>query len=456
MKHVVWLALLTGLLLQVAEAAFAQKTIRVECRFNACPRNPQLFQFNGFHFEPILAFEVAADNHYTLRIPALSEPQLFYIGIDENTLRPLLLGTEDGVALEGECGAPQRATLRNSPLNDDYERLKNRIQHFRGVQNRQLNAYRLAGNDEERLQALVAEMAELDQEKINFLDSLRRVNTFFAKIAALNTYLSYFNHNRDHYANEIEYFANEYFRHADFEDPTYERLPWVFETFRAYAMTISNVGLTEESHREVLRAMVERTPAGSGARQYAYGGVIDYLRERNAPNLAYFSERFLEEFPSAHPLVRAKAEAYLARARSFEIGGEAPDFAQAAPDGKELRLSDLRGQVVLVDFWASWCGPCRKENPHVVKLYKRFKDKGFTVLGVSLDQDRNRWLQAIEKDGLEWYHVSDLKGWSNAVAKAYNVTSIPHTLLLDKEGRIIARNLRGYALEEKLNTLFTQ
>src|SRR5690606_2445784 len=139
---------------------------------------------------------------------------------------------------------------------------------------------------------------------------------------------------------------------------------------------------------------------------------------------------------------------------AFMIGGEAPDFTQNQPDGTPFSLSNLRGKVVLVDFWASWCGPCRRENPNVVKLYNRYKSQGFDILGVSLDKTQDRWVQAIEQDGLIWHHISDLKGWANEVAKMYGVSSIPHTILLDKEGRILARNLRGPQLEEKLREIF--
>jgi peroxiredoxin len=127
------------------------------------------------------------------------------------------------------------------------------------------------------------------------------------------------------------------------------------------------------------------------------------------------------------------------------------DFELPTPEGETLKLSDIVGEnILLLDFWASWCGPCRRENPNVVATYKEFHDKGFDVLGVSLDKDKTNWLKAIDDDNLVWHHVSDLKYWNSAAAKLYGVNSIPHTILLDKNGVIIAKNLRGDALKEKL------
>jgi peroxiredoxin len=131
-------------------------------------------------------------------------------------------------------------------------------------------------------------------------------------------------------------------------------------------------------------------------------------------------------------------------------GAVAPDFTQKTPEGTDLSLSDLRGKVVLIDFWASWCGPCRRENPYVVQLYNQYKDKGFEILGVSLDRNRESWLQAIKDDNLTWKHVSDLQFWQNAAAKLYGVSSIPHTVLIDREGKIIARGLRSAELSQLL------
>jgi peroxiredoxin len=135
---------------------------------------------------------------------------------------------------------------------------------------------------------------------------------------------------------------------------------------------------------------------------------------------------------------------------STAIGVKAKDFSQTDTQGKNVSLADYKGKYVLIDFWASWCGPCRAENPNVVTAYEKYKDKGFDILGVSLDEDREAWLKAIATDKLMWKQVSDLKGWDNAVSKQYGVESIPANFLLDKEGVIVAKGLRGADLERKL------
>lgn len=138
------------------------------------------------------------------------------------------------------------------------------------------------------------------------------------------------------------------------------------------------------------------------------------------------------------------------------IGQKAPEISLPDPEGKTVTLSSLKGKYVLVDFWAYWCKPCRNENPNVVKAYKQFKDKGFEVFGVSLDRNKEDWLSAIKEDGLTWTHVSDLKYFESQAALDYNINAIPFSILVDPDGVIIAKNLRGDALQKKLAEVFNK
>jgi len=174
--------------------------------------------------------------------------------------------------------------------------------------------------------------------------------------------------------------------------------------------------------------------------------------EKEMASLIEIADRLGKARPT-NPQVRQFVN-NLQRLQGVNEGALAPEINLATPAGPNLALSSLRGKYVLIDFWASWCGPCRRENPNVVKTYAAYKDKGFEIFGVSLDQNREAWLKAIEADKLVWKHVSDLQYWNSAGAQAYQVNSIPQTFLVDPDGRIIAKGLRGAALDSYLAKLF--
>ena len=189
-------------------------------------------------------------------------------------------------------------------------------------------------------------------------------------------------------------------------------------------------------------------------------GVLMFLdvfpREQNAALHAEVITALHDKYPD-HLIVQDRWNYMNSPANRVAIGAIAPDLEFPDPDGKMRKLSDLRGKVVLLDFWASWCGPCRRENPNVTKIYAQYHDKGFEVFSVSLDSDAASWKRAIEADKLVWpNHVSDLKKWQSQAAAIYGVRSIPSTFLLDKEGRIIQRDLRGADLERAVKQLVEQ
>ncbi|MEQ9440312.1 MAG: TlpA disulfide reductase family protein [Cyclobacteriaceae bacterium] len=168
--------------------------------------------------------------------------------------------------------------------------------------------------------------------------------------------------------------------------------------------------------------------------------------------LSDLADRFKEEMPDS-PYTQQFVE-QVESLRTLAIGMPAPDIRLPNPEGDTISLSSLSGNYVMIDFWAAWCKPCRMENPNVVRLYNKYKDKGFEIYGVSLDQTKQAWVEAIKKDQLTWKHVSDLRYFDSQAAKLYNINAIPATVLIDPDGKIVAKNLRGQALEERLAEIF--
>ncbi|MEE1945554.1 TlpA disulfide reductase family protein [Pedobacter sp. KR3-3] len=174
----------------------------------------------------------------------------------------------------------------------------------------------------------------------------------------------------------------------------------------------------------------------------------------------YFENKELQQvYASLSPALKTTSYALVIKNNDIKpvdivVGQPIANFEQNNQFGKPVSVSDFKGKYLLVDFWASWCVPCRQENPTVVKAYQQYKNRGFEVLSVSLDDDKKAWVKAIKADGLKWVHVSDLGGWQNAVSRMFNIQGIPTNILIDKNGIVLAKDLRGEDLEKKLSEIF--
>ena len=425
----------------------AQRQITLTADLAGCGAAPRLYRFTGFGFEPLLPLAEGPDGKYSVTL-TLKEPVFRYLGTEPGKAVPIILGAEDSVGVEGSCGNLRAAAVTGSPINTAYAELKGDFDAFNERYTTLIQDITVI-EDERVNREGEAAMRELDKEKEALVARMQVEYPLLGRVASLNTYLSHYSAAPGAYPDQLSHYIDTYFRFVDFDDPGYNDLSWTFEGTRGYVSSLLQA-LPADRVAGVVLEQTERWPAGSPARFLARGGALAALLPKKHPATTPVAEALIAEYADDYPGEIAFVRQQTAGLASFTVGAPAPLFTAETPEGDSVSLEDLRGQVVLLDFWASWCGPCRRENPNVVRMYHKYKDQGFEILGISLDDRRERWLKAIADDELDWLHVSDLGGWSSVYGRLYGVTSIPQTVLLDREGNILARNLRGADLERKL------
>ncbi len=448
MRHFFTLLLTIGSLLAYGQS----KNITMSCDLKNCGADSiNLYEFNGMSFDMVKAAK--GENRVAkFELNKSTTPRMYYVGFSISDLRPVILGTEDNVNINVVCEAVKKSDIPGSPINKAYDGLLMKLSEIRFQENQIFSTYTSSQRTEKNEADFKKSLADLDKRKISLKDSLMKINAFLGNTAAINTYLSFAN-NKGKYTDEIDYFANEFFKQSKLDDKNLEQNPWVTEIFKAYTQTLQRVGRGNTYIINSIRTQLKKIPQTSNTYRLALGGVVSGIEQNTDVLFVEFADEFSTKYAKTNSMDIGLLKPRLDAIKQLMIGLPAPDFTLETPDGKKVSLKDFKGKVVLIDFWASWCGPCRRENPNVVAMYNRYKNKGFEILGVSLDRSKEPWIKAIADDKLTWPHVSDLKGWGSSAAALYGITSIPHTVLVDRDGRIVARQLRGEVLGKKLEEI---
>jgi peroxiredoxin len=390
---------------------------------------------------------------------------LYFLGPDQTYGTLILLGEEAEVEVKGEANMINNAQLI-SPGNEAMRKFTEQafIRNNK-MQNLTQQLYYAKQSTPDKVGDIERQLAAQTDENLKWLDSVSKGSAFSAKLAPYFMYRPFTGEVAKKYASEIEFYKEENLNFINFNDETLPFVPYFAANVAQYFESLAGNGIsTAEITKKFTQYWSKIDPKNTGIQEIYQIAALTGLSNGNpvpANPDAFLSvyELYKKNSPKDAKMTfwTQKADILMGekkKAAAFSEGAEALDFRLPDPNGNMIALSDLRGKIVLVDFWASWCGPCRMENPNVVKMYAKYKDKGFEILGVSLDKEKQAWLQAIQQDGLTWKHVSDLKYWQCEAARLYNVTGIPMTFLIGKDGKIIGKNLRGPALENKLKELF--
>lgn len=418
-----------------------------------------LFEIIGKEATPIgsVALEktgVAAKFTMFCKLP---QKAIYLLGPNPQQSTQIILGDEDPVNFAANCTQVNAtASITNSPQNDAFKTFTNTInQYNQNIQQSYNNLRMFSMSNPSVVPQLQTELQNLQQQRATFLEGEVNKGGLLGKIASLYYFRPFGSDPNDaaKYQNDRYYLMNEFFAGIDMNDPQLSTIPQFYSRCSEYTASLGQGGIPEDSLSSRIDGLLASVKVGSPNHMTALRAFLEGFQQSKSSLYVQYGRKYLAEYTDSSPL----SQQIRANVSAMEItatGAIPPDISLTNPDGKTVSLSSLRGNVVMLDFWASWCKPCRAENPNVVKAYNKYHSKGFEILGVSLDKNKAPWVGAIAQDGLIWKHVSDLKGWQSAPARDYGVTSIPMTFLLDKEGRIIGKNLRGPALEAKLAELF--
>lgn len=383
---------------------------------------------------------------FTFKVDEESTPKGVYgVGYSMKEVVPVVLPVEDIVLKEEDGVLTLKESVESIEIKNYFLHLSSYDVSLRGIEKKYSQIVGLQQTDPEAFRNefafIRASLDSLNVDRTSYFTALESSSP-----AVFGKQIGRFFHS-DSLTTKENFIVK-----SDFDNDEYTRGVILEKKINMYFMNY--VSLSAQTLEKEFGILFNKAAKGSRGRQILYSTLIKISNAFNANYSKELYNSFKAEYPESEYVVRCKK---LLPPSAPVIGDEAPDVELPNAAGELMKLSDLRGKVVLVDFWASWCGPCRREMPNVVAAYEKYKEKGFTVYSISLDGDKGRWQNAIAQDGMTWpYHVSELKKWDSQAARAYFVRGIPATFLLDENGVIVGTNLRGPALHKKLNELLSE
>lgn len=419
--------------------AMAQPVV-IHAKLDNINNNQPVFIYRLFGPESLkVDSTIAIDGLFSFQYPD-SLPRGFYkIGVDENKSVTLILGRES-FNMEGDLSQPLSIQYKNSAENKLFKEFAAFNRHMQMTNQKIIQKAQI-----------ISISGEKDKESNHFqnqIDSLKREQAiFYQKLSEENPGLLISKIVRT-FILRTDLSKETFFSAEELSDIEFTRGDMLLGKINQYYQRY--VPRNIEGWLAAADQLVAKTKAGSAHREVIYLSLISLFMKGAPDNLWDVADKYGNDFPQSKHYLDLVSTLPPPAPR---VGEQAPDIILPDQHGVIQKLSALRGSYVLVDFWASWCGPCRRENPNVVRAYLKFKKYGFKVLGVSLDHNKEKWLAAIEKDQLMWGHISDLKGWKSEGAAKYQVRSIPASFLVDPQGKIIAKNLRGPVLDSTLEKL---
>lgn len=431
--------------------------IQLTCKIVEAPPNAEniyVYEQIGMASREVARGARQADGSYVVTMPA-SEPRIYSIGFNDAQTGRIILGKEKAITLWANAQFMEKGRTIGSDANKTYETMRAQAEQLRTTSDQLRNEQRQARYAQNAAAVKTAreQLVAHEQAKTRFLADLKKSNPMIWRSATVLISPDDVSETASA-TSELDYYSKQFFGYANLSDPAYENVPEVYDAFQQYVGLIAQLGANADALKKLVSEQLAKLTTGSNIHRRAFAGIVAGLKTANHPEEGTLAQQYVDTYRSKDLGEISRLEFDLRKTSTFTPGMEAPDLVGPTPDGSTYSLSKMRGKYVLIDFWASWCGPCRRENPNVVALYDKYKSKGFEILGVSLDREEGAWKKAIEQDKLTWAHISDLKGWKSDHAALYSVSSIPQTLLLDPQGKIIQRNLRGEQLAEKLREIF--